>query len=103
MKNKMTDNNPDPVLQALQAISDPIRLNIITCLLIDGEKRITSEKYNIVKSTLSHHIKLLKDAQLIHEIKTGTTKTYVLNQDYIQQKLPGLLELVRFRAGETTK
>lgn len=99
----MTDNNSDPVLQALQAISDPIRLNIITCLLIDGEKRITSEKYNIVKSTLSHHIKLLKDAQLIHEIKTGTTKTYVLNQDYIQQKLPGLLELVRFRAGETTK
>ncbi|WP_348921814.1 ArsR/SmtB family transcription factor [Enterococcus rotai] len=97
-----TDNN-DPVLQALQAISDPIRLNIVTCLLIDGEKRLTSEKYNIVKSTLSHHIKLLKDAQLIQEIKTGTTKTYVLNQDYIQQALPGLLELVRFRAGKTTK
>ncbi len=103
MKNKMPTDNNDPVLQALQAISDPIRLNIVTCLLIDGEKRLTSEKYNIVKSTLSHHIKLLKDAQLIQEIKTGTTKTYVLNQDYIQQALPGLLELVRFRAGKTTK
>jgi len=103
MKNKMPTDNNDPVLQALQAISDPIRLNIVTCLLIDGEKRLTSEKYNIVKSTLSHHIKLLKDAQLIQEIKIGTTKTYVLNQDYIQQELPGLLELVRFRAGKTTK
>lgn len=102
MKNKMTDSN-DPVLQALQAVSDPIRLNILTCLLLDGEKRITSEKYNIVKSTLSHHIKLLKDAQLIQEIKMGTTKTYVLNQDYIQRELPGFIELIRFRAGNTSK
>ncbi|PZL71404.1 transcriptional regulator [Enterococcus plantarum] len=102
MKNKSTDNQ-DPVLQALQAVSDPIRLNILTCLLLDGEKRITSEKYNIVKSTLSHHIKLLKDAQLIQEIKLGTTKTYVLNKEYIQKELPGLLELIRFRAGNATK
>ncbi|MGX7151009.1 ArsR/SmtB family transcription factor [Enterococcus ureasiticus] len=99
----MIDNNNDPVLQALQAVSDPIRLNILTCLLLDGEKRITSEKYNIVKSTLSHHIKLLKDAQLIQEIKTGTTKTYVLNQEYIQRELPGLIELIRFRAGKSNK
>ncbi|MGX7194090.1 ArsR/SmtB family transcription factor [Enterococcus moraviensis] len=98
----MTDSN-DPVLQALQAVSDPIRLNIVTCLLIDGEKRITSEKYNIVKSTLSHHIKLLKDAKLVQEIKTGTTKTYVLNQEYIQRELPGLIELIRFRSGKTSK
>lgn len=103
MKNKMTDNSKDPVLQALQAVSDPIRLNILTCLLLDGEKRITSEKYNIVKSTLSHHVKLLKDAHLIQEIKTGTTKTYLLNQDYIQQELPGLLELIRFRAEKPIK
>ncbi len=103
MKNKMTDNNNDTVLQALQAVSDPIRLNILTCLLLDGEKRITSEKYNIVKSTLSHHIKLLKDAQLIQEIKIGTTKTYVLNQDHIQRELPGLIELIRFRAGKTNE
>lgn len=103
MKNKIADHNHDPVLQALQAVSDPIRLNILTCLLLDGEKRITSEKYNIVKSTLSHHIKLLKDAQLIQEIKMGTAKTYVLNQEYIQQELPGLIELIRFRAGNTTK
>ncbi|MEI5993476.1 ArsR/SmtB family transcription factor [Candidatus Enterococcus mansonii] len=99
----MTTNNNDPVLQALQAISDPIRLNILTCLLLDGEKRITSEKYNIVKSTLSHHIKLLKDAQLIQEIKIGTYKTYIINNDYIQQELPGLLELIRFRAQRTEK
>ncbi|MGM0218500.1 hypothetical protein IGI43_001610 [Enterococcus sp. AZ126] len=103
MKNKMTDNNNDPVLQALQAVSDPIRLNILTCLLLDGEKRITSEKYNIVKSTLSHHIKLLKDAQLIQEIKMGTIKTYVLNKDYIQRELPGLIELIHFRAEKTNK
>ncbi|WP_438757288.1 ArsR/SmtB family transcription factor [Enterococcus sp. AZ126] len=99
----MTDNNNDPVLQALQAVSDPIRLNILTCLLLDGEKRITSEKYNIVKSTLSHHIKLLKDAQLIQEIKMGTIKTYVLNKDYIQRELPGLIELIHFRAEKTNK
>lgn len=103
MKNKTIDTNNDPVLQALQAASDPIRLNILTCLLLDGEKRITSEKYNIVKSTLSHHIKLLKDALLIQEIKMGTTKTYVLNQDYIQRELPGLIELIRFRAENTNK
>lgn len=99
----MTDNNNDPVLQALQAVTDPIRLNILTCLLLDGEKRITSEKYNIVKSTLSHHIKLLKDAQLIQEIKMGTIKTYVLNKDYIQRELPGLIELIHFRAEKTNK
>ncbi|MFD2308173.1 ArsR/SmtB family transcription factor [Enterococcus termitis] len=102
MKNKRTHNN-DPFLQALQAASDPIRLNILTCLLIDGEKRITSEKYHIVKSTLSHHIKLLKEAQLIQEIKTGTAKRYLLNQEYIERELPGFLELIRYRAEQVKK
>lgn len=92
------DCSNDPVLQALQAASDPIRLNILTCLVFNSEKRITSETYNIVKSTLSHHIKMLKDAQLIQEIKIGKTKKYILNQEYIERELPGLLELIRFRA-----
>ncbi|MFK4567248.1 DNA-binding transcriptional ArsR family regulator [Enterococcus sp. UD-01] len=98
MENKCTNFKNDPVLLALQAASDPTRLNILTCLMLDGEKRITSETYNIVKSTLSHHIKLLKEANLITEIKTGTTKKYGLNQAYIEQNLPGLLELIRCRA-----
>lgn len=98
MNNKYDSNKNDPVLLALQAVSDPIRLNILTCLLMDGEKRITSETYNIVKSTLSHHVKLLKDAQLIRENKVGTTKKYALNQTYIEQELPGLIELIRHRA-----
>lgn len=98
MKTQQTQTTKDPVLRALQAASDPIRLNILTCLMLDEEKHITSESYNIVKSTLSHHIKLLKEAHLIQEIKLGKTKKYVLNHTYIKQELPGLLELIHHRA-----
>lgn len=98
MKTQQSSINKDPILLALQAANDPIRLNILTCLALDQEKQIRSASYNIVKSTLSHHIKLLKEAHLIQEIKIGKSKKYILDQTYIEQELPGFLELIRYRA-----
>ncbi|WP_088810653.1 MULTISPECIES: helix-turn-helix transcriptional regulator [Listeria] len=71
------------LLMILQALADPIRLKIFRCLLKNGERSVNCSEYHIAKSTLSHHIKILKDADLIQLRKEGTTHIYSVNAELI--------------------
>lgn len=84
---------PD-LLTIFQALSDPIRLDIVRCILAAGEKRITNDKYQIAKSTLSHHLKILTEAQLLVMRKEGVARIYQIDQQLIDQAFPNLLNLV---------
>lgn len=83
----MKNNNPntEQLLVLFQALGDPIRLDIFRCLLQKGEQRVTSDTYDVSKSTMSHHIKLLKEAGLVAVRKEGTTHIYSPNQDLLEQ------------------
>lgn len=70
------------LLTFFQALADPIRLDIFLCLLEEKQRRVTEIKYHISKSTLSHHIKVLKDAKLIAVQKEGTTHIYSIHPDF---------------------
>ncbi|EDO1156964.1 winged helix-turn-helix transcriptional regulator [Listeria innocua] len=82
---KLNELSKSDLLLIFQALSDPIRLDIFLCLLKSKEKRFSGKTYNISKSTMSHHIKLLKEAQLINLRKEGTTHIYSVNEGLVEQ------------------
>ncbi|ELI1754400.1 winged helix-turn-helix transcriptional regulator [Listeria monocytogenes] len=81
---KLNELSKSDLLLIFQALSDPIRLDIFLCLLKSKEKRFSGTTYNISKSTMSHHIKLLKEAKLINLRKEGTTHIYSVNEELVE-------------------
>jgi Bacterial regulatory protein, arsR family len=63
-----------PLDHVLSALGDPIRLAIIR-LIADGQEHVRSEfDVDIAQSTLSHHVKTLRDAP--SELDAGEIDTY---------------------------
>ncbi|MGY3777811.1 ArsR/SmtB family transcription factor [Isobaculum melis] len=83
------------LLQVLQALSDPIRLDIVLCLLDEKRGCLLKERYPIVKSTMSHHLKTLREADIILLHKERNKYKYEVNIDGLNQHFPGLIELLK--------
>jgi DNA-binding transcriptional ArsR family regulator len=79
----------------LHALSDPMRLHIVAELAAEGGER-TCNSFNlpIVKSTCTHHFKVLREAGLIHQRVTGTKRVNSLRREDLDAKFPGLLDAV---------
>jgi DNA-binding transcriptional ArsR family regulator len=79
--------------KALKALSDPVRLGIVTTLA-DGSERGWSEfQVGVGKSTLSQHMKTLREAGITHTRMEGTRCYVSLRQDF-NTKFPGLIPAV---------
>ena len=69
-----------------KALSDTNRLEIVQ-MLSDGEKcgcKIL-DKFNITQPTLSHHMKILVDCELVNDRKEGKWYHYSLNKKVIRE------------------
>jgi DNA-binding transcriptional ArsR family regulator len=79
----------------LHALSDPMRLRIVRELAIDGGER-TCNSFNlpIVKSTCTHHFKVLREAGLIRQRVLGTKRVSSLRREDLDIRFPGLLDAV---------
>lgn len=86
----------------LHALSDPWRLRIVADLAACGGER-TCKSFNlpIVKSTCTHHFKVLREAGLIRQQVVGTTRINTLRRDDLEARFPGLLDAVLRGAPET--
>jgi DNA-binding transcriptional ArsR family regulator len=92
----------------LTALSDPVRLAIV-CKLANGcELSCSSFHVPIAKSTLTHHLRVLREAGVITQRQVGTSKLTCLRRDDLDARFPGLLDSVltaaemrRTRAGRT--
>jgi DNA-binding transcriptional ArsR family regulator len=93
--NKSRDESG--VLTVLQALSDPVRLEIVRQLAgCPGESGMTcgSIEIPVTKATGTHHFKILLAAGITTEREAGNRKYISLRKDELNREYPGLLDLV---------
>ena len=84
------------VLTVLQALSDPVRLEVVRQLAENQETGLMCNQIQLPvgKSTASHHLKTLSRAGITSEREQGTCKYVRLRRDELEQRFPGLVESV---------
>ena len=86
------------VLTVLQALSDPVRLEIVRQLAgcQDGATGLMCGQLEIPvsKSTGSHHLKTLHNAGVTAERAQGVCKYIRLRRSELDERFPGLLDSV---------
>lgn len=79
----------------LHALSDPVRLRIVRNLAAcDGDRCCNALCVGVSKSTLSHHLKVLREAGITRTRMSGTQRLVSLREDELEERLPGLLASV---------
>jgi DNA-binding transcriptional ArsR family regulator len=86
----------------LHALSDPVRLEIIWVLSDLPEVSCGRIEVGVSKSTLTHHLKVLRDAGLTRTRCEGVQRFVSLRRDDIDGRFPGLLQLVLSHAPAST-
>lgn len=92
----------------LSALADPVRLGLVRSLDAVGDWTCGSDVLRsmgvtIGKSTLSHHLKVLREAGLIHTRVHGTRRLLALRDEELEQRFPGLLNMLREPAPRGSK
>ncbi len=76
------------------ALSDPARLSIVQDLA-DGEEQCCSDlDVALSKSTLSHHLKVLREAGVTSTRVEGTRRLMSLRRTDLDARFPGLLDAI---------
>lgn len=85
-------------IEFLKVISDDNRLRIL-CLLKDGEKCVCDiwQYLDIAQNLTSHHLKVLKNAQLIRSRKDGVKIFYALETKEISRYKKILQSILNFK------
>ena len=91
-------SHPSPeemtLITVMGALSDPIRVGLVR-ILADGRERGWGElRAPIAKSTLSHHLRVLRDAGLTRTRQEGTRCFVELRHHDLNARFPGLLDAV---------
>lgn len=81
--------------KVFKALGDPTRRGILR-LLRSGDMSAgrIAEEFPISKSTLSGHLNVLKEANLVVTERSGTTITYSLNVGVYEEMLGAMMELL---------
>lgn len=82
----------------LQALSDPVRLQIVAALADGLEHSCGSVQLPVTKSTCSHHFRVLREAGVITTRTDGKTRLNRLERSALDSRFPGLLDAI-LRAG----
>src|SRR5437764_3469985 len=85
------------VLTVLQALADPVRLEIVRQLAgcsEGGELMCGQIVVPVKKSTASHHLKILSQAGITDEREAGTSKYLSLRRAELEARFPGLIDSV---------
>src|SRR5690349_21283782 len=104
MTTESTGTTPVAALpEVLDALSDPVRLEMVRRLAADGGPVACSLLYDgIGKSTASHHFKTLREAGLIERSARDGQTFQRLRVDEVEQALPGVLTAIVAAARQET-
>lgn len=85
-----------------KALSDPVRLEILNMLKKNGRMNAgeIADNFDLSKATISHHLKILKDQDLIYEEKEKNFIYYELNTSVFEDILTWI---VKFKGGPDEK
>ncbi|WP_225835314.1 helix-turn-helix transcriptional regulator [Streptomyces sp. NK08204] len=90
--------HPDdvPVLTALAALADPVRLTLVRELAAsaDWSRSCGSFDVPVGKAALSHHFSVLRGAGLVEQRDAGPKRVNRLRKPEFDARFPGLLDLV---------
>ncbi len=79
----------------LHALSDPIRLELVRELALDGgERACGSFSVPVAKSTATYHWRVLREAGVVTGRDEGTRRLHRLRRDDLEDRFPGLLDAV---------
>src|SRR3954466_127818 len=80
----------------LRTVGDPVRLSIVRLLSDDRERRCTlvGDKLDIPASTLSYHLRLLREAGVTRTRAEGTERHVSPPREALVPLLPGLLDVI---------
>jgi len=82
------------IAEILHALSDPVRLQVVWHLAYEGEHPCSALECQVSKSTLSHHLKVLREAGLTRTRAEGTQRLLSLRRMELDTRFPGLLDAV---------
>ena len=84
--------------QVLYALGDPVRLAIV-CKLAECEGLSCGDVCGLTpRSTLNHHLKILRESGLITTEKQGQTHFNSLRKADLESRFPGLLHSILTQA-----
>jgi DNA-binding transcriptional ArsR family regulator len=83
----------------LHALSDPARLGIVRRLGPSGELCCGELELGVSKATLSHHLRVLREAGLTTTRCDGRKRLVSLRAYDVERRFPGLLEAVMVSHG----
>lgn len=79
----------------LHALADPVRLGVVRALAERADQTCCeAAPFEVPKSTLSNHYKILRAAGLIETRKAGVYAHSRLRREDVDARFPGLLEAV---------
>jgi DNA-binding transcriptional ArsR family regulator len=81
MRNQIVSDNADE-RDVFQALADPTRRAILT-LLRQGSQPVggIARDFPISRPAISRHLRILREAELVTEIKIGRNRVYELNAE----------------------
>ena len=75
----------------LQALADPVRLQIVRLLDAAGEGSCTTLEVPVKRSTISHHLRTLRESGVVATRLVGNSRLSRLRGDELERRFPGLL------------
>lgn len=78
----------------LQALADPVRLQIVRLLGDLGEAACGGLDLPVKRSTVSHHLRTLRESGLVETHLRGNTRVSRIRREELDRRFPGLLAAV---------
>lgn len=78
----------------LNALSDPVRLQILKTLAAQSETTCAGCNHSKTKSALSHHFKILREAGLINVRVEGKQRFLSIRFDDLDRRFPDLMKII---------
>jgi DNA-binding transcriptional ArsR family regulator len=84
-----------PLHQVMHALGSPVRLAVVNALLDGGVHQGSEFDFGVGQSTLSHHVKILREAGLVQNDPEGTRCLLSLRTAELEDRFPGLIPQLR--------